>query len=119
MRGMRICHVQWKIEEQYFNEKFVFIRKDVKEFRTILRFVSKRREVKSLENAWDLVVEGFYARLPHDANVYLLHPNALKNCFKMEYRGQDNDCRLWSNRESLNDFYYGKCYSVVILAVLK
>ena len=51
--------------KQYSDERFVLVRKDMEEYYDQLCFVSKRKAADYEEDKQDLVVEGFYEKIPN------------------------------------------------------
>ena len=106
--------------KQYVNEKFVLIRKDVKQYDDWLLFISKRKGHQWNEGMSHIVVEGLYERLK-DAKVFLLHPNDVKKGLKMarSLPNRVDNVIAWYHYNPSKDFYFGNSYSVIMLAELK
>ncbi|XP_066916404.1 fibrinogen- and Ig-binding protein-like [Clytia hemisphaerica] len=102
--------------KQYVNQKFVLIRKDVKQYHKYLCFGSKTKDSKYNEEDFDLTVEGLEKRLPNNANVFLLHPNDWKKCSKMEFNGNYYKINWWRYGNVSQDYYFGGGNSVIMLA---
>ncbi|XP_066916402.1 uncharacterized protein [Clytia hemisphaerica] len=93
--------------KQYVDQKFVLICKDVKKYHEHLFFGSKAKDCKYDEQDFDLIVEGLEKRLPRNANVFLLHPNDLKKCSKMEFYGRSLKVNWWRYENIPQDYYFG------------
>ena len=105
--------------KQYVNDKFVVIRKEVKQYFRCLFFISKRVGAEHDESSHHLMVDGLHEKTTSKSKVFVLHPIDLRGCLEMKFYLDNRDVRYWEIKNVLKDYYLGDTYAVIILAELK